>query len=98
MSMAFTLAGLEITIKNTRACINAILDGSINESEFQNMTIFNIQIPKTLKGVDTHVLTPRYTWSDPLEYDKAKRKLAEMYIENFNKIWEYPFNCVNSKI
>ncbi len=94
--------GKRMSIKNTRACINAILDGSINESEFQNMTIFNIQIPKTLKGVDTHVLTPRYTWSDPLEYDKAKRKLAEMYIENFKKYLtlesEYDFTAAGPQL
>ena len=54
-----------MSIKNTRACINAILDGSINDSEFQNMTIFNLQIPKTLKGVDTHVLMLLDIHGDP---------------------------------
>ncbi|TLT07202.1 phosphoenolpyruvate carboxykinase (ATP) [Aliarcobacter thereius] len=94
--------GKRMSIKNTRACINAILDGSINDSEFQNMTIFNLQIPRTLKGVDTHVLTPRYTWNNPLEYDEAKRKLAEMYIENFRKYLtlesEYDFTAAGPQL
>ena len=38
--------GSRMSIKNTRACITAILDGSINNSEFETMDIFNLQIPK----------------------------------------------------
>lgn len=77
--------GSKINIKNTRACINAILDGSINESEFELLPVFNLKIPKTLKGVDTEVLNPRNTWKDKESYDETKRKLASMYIKNFKK-------------
>ncbi len=77
--------GSRMSIKNTRACINAILDGSINESEFEVLPIFNLKIPKTLKGVDTEVLNPRNTWKDKESYDETKKKLASMYIKNFKK-------------
>ncbi|PIF04740.1 MAG: phosphoenolpyruvate carboxykinase (ATP) [Arcobacter sp.] len=77
--------GKRMSIKNTRACINGILDGSINESEFETLPLFNLEIPKTLKGVDTEVLNPRNTWKDTQEYDKTARKLADMYKENFKK-------------
>ena len=77
--------GSRMSIKNTRACINAILDGSINESEFETLPVFNLKIPKTLKGVDTEVLNPRNTWKDKESYDETKRKLASMYIKNFKK-------------
>jgi phosphoenolpyruvate carboxykinase (ATP) len=77
--------GSRMSIKNTRACINAILDGSINESEFEVLPVFNLKIPKTLKGVDTEVLNPRNTWKDKESYDETKRKLASMYIKNFKK-------------
>ena len=77
--------GSRMSIKNTRACINAILDGSINESEFEILPVFNLKIPKTLKGVDTEVLNPRNTWKDKESYDETKRKLASMYIKNFKK-------------
>lgn len=77
--------GSRMSIKNTRACINAILDGSINESEFEVLPIFNLRIPKTLKGVDTEVLNPRNTWKDKESYDETKKKLASMYIKNFKK-------------
>ncbi|QKF67139.1 phosphoenolpyruvate carboxykinase (ATP) [Arcobacter venerupis] len=77
--------GSRMSIKNTRACINSILDGSINESEFELLSVFNLNIPKTLKGVDTEILNPRNTWKDKESYDETKRKLASMYIKNFKK-------------
>jgi len=77
--------GSRMTIKNTRACINAILDGSINNSEFETLSTFNLKIPKTLDGVETKVLNPRNTWANKAEYDEVKAKLASMYIENFKK-------------
>ena len=77
--------GTRMTIKNTRACINGILDGSIENSEFETLPIFNLSIPKTLDGVETKVLNPRNTWENKAEYDETKKKLASMYIENFKK-------------
>jgi phosphoenolpyruvate carboxykinase (ATP) len=77
--------GKRMTIKNTRACINGILDGNIHDSEFETLDIFNLQVPKTLDGVDTEVLNPRNTWEDKNAYDESAKKLASMYVENFKK-------------
>ena len=77
--------GTRMSIKNTRACINGILSGAINNSSFDTLPIFNLAIPKELEGVDTEVLNPRNTWEDKEAYDKAAKELASMYIENFKK-------------
>jgi len=77
--------GKRMSIKNTRACINGILDGKINNSEFETTPIFNLSVPKTLDGVDTEVLNPRNTWEDKDAYDAAATNLAAMYVENFKK-------------
>ena len=77
--------GKRMSIKNTRACINSILDGSIEGVEFENFPIFNIAIPKTLDGVDTEILNPRNTWEVAEKYDAVRVELAKMFIENFNK-------------
>jgi phosphoenolpyruvate carboxykinase (ATP) len=77
--------GKRMSIKNTRACINAILDGSINDSEFETLPYFNLAMPKTLAGVDTNVLNPRNTWENKAAYDENAQKLAKMYVENFKK-------------
>ena len=77
--------GKRMSIKNTRACINGILDGSIENSEFETLPVFNLKIPKTLDGVETEVLNPRNTWTNKSEYDETTKKLAGMYIDNFKK-------------
>ena len=77
--------GHRMSIKDTRGCINAILDGEIGKSEFETTPIFNLAIPKTLKGVATEVLNPRNTWADKDAYDTTAKKLAKLFQENFKR-------------
>ena len=77
--------GKRMSIKDTRACINSILDGSINNSEFDMTKTFRLAVPKTLGEIDPNVLNPRNAWSDKDEFDKTRDKLAAMFIENFKK-------------
>ncbi len=77
--------GNRMSIKATRACINAILDGSINNVEFDQTRWFRLNIPKTLPGVDDTLLNPRNAWSDKDAFDRTANKLAGMFIENFKK-------------
>ena len=78
--------GKRMSIKDTRACINGILNGSINKAEFEILPVFNLSIPKTLNGVaDNNVLNPRNTWENKEEYDAQLKKLAEMFVENFKR-------------
>jgi phosphoenolpyruvate carboxykinase (ATP) len=77
--------GSRMSIKATRACINAILDGSIEEVETEQTQFFNLSIPKELPGVDSHLLNPRNAWTDKAAYDVTAKKLAGMFVENFKK-------------
>jgi phosphoenolpyruvate carboxykinase (ATP) len=78
--------GSRISIKDTRACIDGILSGSINDSDFETLPIFNLSIPKSLKGIkDNSILNPRNSWEDKESYDRELRKLAGMFIQNFKK-------------
>lgn len=77
--------GKRMSIKATRACINAILDGSIEKCEFENFSLFNLSIPKALEGVETRLLNPSNTWADKEEFEKARLKLAQMFKENFKR-------------
>jgi len=75
-----------MSIKDTRACIDGILSGSINDAEFETLPTFNLKMPKALAGVkDNTVLNPRNTWADKAEYDASLAKLASMFIENFKR-------------
>jgi len=77
--------GHRMSIKDTRGCINAILSGAINECEFETLPIFNLQIPKTLEGVNSDVLNPMNTWDDKEAYMGTLKKLAEMFQKNFHR-------------
>ncbi len=77
--------GKRMDLKATRACINAILDGSIKESEFDKTDVFGLHFPKTLKGVDSKILNPKNAWADKDEYIRTRNHLAKLFIENFKK-------------
>ncbi len=78
--------GKRMSIKDTRACINGILNGSINTAEFETLPVFNLSIPKHLDGVaDDAVLNPRNTWEDKEAYDATLDRLAAMFVQNFDR-------------
>jgi phosphoenolpyruvate carboxykinase (ATP) len=77
--------GKRISIKHTRAIIDAILDGSIERSETKIIPIFNLEVPTFLHDVDPGVLDPRDTYSDPEEWYKKAKDLASRFIDNFKK-------------
>lgn len=77
--------GKRMSIKATRACIDAILDGSIQDCEFENYDLFNLAVPKALAGVETRLLNPINTWEDKNAYKETKLKLAKMFVENFKR-------------
>jgi phosphoenolpyruvate carboxykinase (ATP) len=74
-----------MSIKDTRTCINAILDGSINNSEFTTTKTFRFHVPKTLGNIDSKVLNPRESWENQDNFDTKRDELANMFIENFKK-------------
>ena len=77
--------GNRISLKNTRAIIDAILDGSIEDSEFETTKYFKLQIPKTLPNVNSEILNPRNAWKDKDAYQETAVKLAKEFKANFNK-------------
>ncbi len=78
--------GKRMSIKDTRACINGILNGSINSAEFDTLDVFNLQFPKALDGIkDNSILDPKNTWDSEDEFNKTLTDLAGKFIENFNR-------------
>ena len=70
-------------IKETRALLNAALDGSLNNVEFRKDPNFGFEVPVSVPGVDTSILDPRGTWSDAAAYDAMAAKLVDLFVENF---------------
>ena len=75
--------GKRISIKDTRAIIDRILDGSMEKVETQMVSIFNLEIPTTLEGVDTNILDPRKTYTETSEWETKATDLANRFVANF---------------
>ncbi|MCP2230942.1 phosphoenolpyruvate carboxykinase (ATP) [Erwinia aphidicola] len=78
-------SGKRISLKDTRAIINAILSGEIADSETATLPIFNLEIPLALPGVDSHLLDPRNTYASTADWEVKARDLAQRFITNFDK-------------
>ena len=76
-------SGDRISIKATRAIIDAILDGSIDTATTTTIPMFNLSIPTELPGVDTQLLDPRKTYDNEDQWTAEAEKLARLFIENF---------------
>jgi len=75
--------GKRMPIKETRALLNAALDGSLKNVEFRRDPNFGFEVPVAVPGVDSSILDPRGTWADKDEYDGTAAKLVDLFIENF---------------
>ena len=76
--------GKRISLKDTRAIIDAILDGSIDKAETVNIPFLNLKAPKSLEKV-SDILDPRNTYSNVKEWEEKAIKLAGLYIKNFEQ-------------
>jgi len=75
--------GKRISIKDTRAIIDAILDGSIEKAETKLIPTFNFEVPTSLHDVNSEILDPRDTYSDVSEWQTKATDLAGRFIKNF---------------
>ncbi|WP_414630391.1 phosphoenolpyruvate carboxykinase (ATP) [Endozoicomonas arenosclerae] len=77
--------GKRISIKATRAIIDAILDGSIDEAETITVPYFGLHVPTHVEGVEDGILNPQDTYENKEDWNGKARDLADRFITNFNK-------------
>jgi phosphoenolpyruvate carboxykinase (ATP) len=77
--------GKRISIKDTRAIIDAIIDGSIENVEKTHIPILNLYAPKKLNNVSEGILDPRDTYANKSEWEEKAKSLAAKYIKNFEQ-------------
>ena len=75
--------GKRISIKDTRAIIDAILDGSIEKAITKNVPVFNFEVPTALQNVNPAILDPRDTYADATEWQTKADDLASRFVKNF---------------
>ena len=77
--------GKRISIKDTRAIIDAILDGSIEKAETKIIPILNFEVPTSLHDVNSAILDPRDTYEDATVWNNKAIDLAKRFIANFEQ-------------
>ncbi len=77
--------GKRISIKDTRAIIDAILDGAIDRAPMSTLPIFGLAMPLDLPNVNPHILDPRMTYADPAQWQTKAEDLAARFIKNFTQ-------------
>jgi phosphoenolpyruvate carboxykinase (ATP) len=78
--------GKRISIKATRAIIDAILNGSIDNAKTVKIPYFNLEVPVSVNGMeDNSILDPRNTYANAAEWDEKAKDLAKRFIDNFAK-------------
>ncbi|MBP6177252.1 MAG: phosphoenolpyruvate carboxykinase (ATP) [Anaerolineales bacterium] len=77
--------GKRISIKYTRALLNAALEGKLNTVQFKKDPIFGFEVPQSCPNVPDEVMNPATSWHDQKEYDRRYKDLAMRFIQNFAK-------------
>jgi phosphoenolpyruvate carboxykinase (ATP) len=75
--------GKRISLKNTRAIIDAIHDGSLTNMEAVTDPVFGFDVVTECPNVPSEILIPRNAWADKAAYDSTAKKLAGLFNENF---------------
>jgi phosphoenolpyruvate carboxykinase (ATP) len=77
--------GKRISIRYTRAMLNAALSGKLLNVEYTTDPVFGFRVPQTCPDVPDDVLNPASSWHDQKAYMQRYRSLASRFIDNFKK-------------
>jgi phosphoenolpyruvate carboxykinase (ATP) len=77
--------GKRISIKHTRALLNAALTGKLAKVQYYKDPVFGFEVPKTCPDVPDQVLEPWSSWPSRADYDKRYKDLAMRFAQNFAK-------------
>jgi len=77
--------GERMSLKFTRAILDAIHDGSLQNAPTVTDELFGLVVPTECAGVPSEILTPKNTWADKAAYDQKAKHLAGLFNKNFEK-------------
>ncbi|RDY58673.1 phosphoenolpyruvate carboxykinase (ATP) [Flagellimonas nanhaiensis] len=77
--------GSRIKLKYTRAMISAILEGELDQVDYETHPIFGLHMPKYCPGVPSEILDPMNTWLQKGAYISKAIQLAHSFHINFDK-------------
>jgi len=74
-----------ISLPLTRKMIHSILDGSIENSDFEIDPFFGVKVPTSIDGIDKNKLIPNNAWENKDEYKNIAKDLVKKFNDNFLK-------------
>ena len=77
--------GSRMPIKVTRALLSAAINNKLVQAEFVKDPYFGFAVPKSVPNVNPLYLNPRDTWEDVGAYDRAAKKLVNLFMKNFEQ-------------
>lgn len=78
-----------MSLKDTRAVINAALRGDLDNIEYKKDPYFGFEIPISIEGVDAEKLNPATSFDSKEAYEKNAHTLADKFKNNFKKFEEF---------
>src|SRR6187401_2941429 len=81
--------GKRMPIKETRALLNAALDGSLKNVQFRRDPWFGFDVPVSVPGVEHRILNPRDTWVHKDDYDATAARLVKLFNDNFARFADH---------
>jgi phosphoenolpyruvate carboxykinase (ATP) len=80
--------GKRMDINLTRAILDAIMAGSLDDITCCEDPVFHLMVPDSCPGIDDPtVLHPRNTWQDKNAYDERAKKLAGQFSAHYDKAY-----------
>ncbi len=77
--------GQRMALAHTRAIIDAIHDGSLQDVPGVKDPVFGLEVPSRCPGVPDEILMPERSWAEPKAYEETARNLARLFQDNFVK-------------
>jgi phosphoenolpyruvate carboxykinase (ATP) len=75
--------GKRISIRHTRALLNAALTGKLKSAAYRTDPVFGFEVPIAFEGVPAQILDPASSWPSREDYNRKYQALAARFIENF---------------
>ncbi|MEN8132547.1 MAG: phosphoenolpyruvate carboxykinase (ATP), partial [Pseudomonadota bacterium] len=80
--------GRRIDISHTRAMVDAVLNGELDDVSMRADPVFHFQVPQTCPGVPAEELDPAHNWPDPDAYVAKTHEVAEAFHNCFEQYEE----------
>ena len=68
--------------------VAAAVNENLNNVQYRRDQIFNLDIPLTCPDIPPELLDPSSTWDDKQQYVASAKRLARLFVKNFERFGE----------